>query len=163
VVVVGDLGESKREDADVDVDAVDEEAAIEDEASPEELKKPLGLTFDHYLGGGAIGFSVAVMLMVALEWLFEKAGWEASIPVRIAFSLFPSLVGATLAVFLFLRRSRRNHLMDGLKIGFSGFVITFIYTMMFRVSVGGAYIMVGFFVGGGLGGYVAKWFAKRYL
>ena len=160
---MGDSGESKRGDSDVDVNVVDEDAAVEDEASPEEPKKPLDLTFDHYLGGGAIGFSVAVMLMVALEWHFERAGWEASIPVRIAFSLFPSFLGAALAAFLFLRRSRRNYLVDGLKIGFSGFAITFIYTMMFRVSVGGAFIMVGFFVGGGLGGYVAKWFAKKYL
>lgn len=161
---MGDSEESKRDDADVETEEVDEEAKAEDEAPSEEItKKPLGLTFDHYLGGGAIGFSAAVMSMVALEWLFERAGWEASVPVRIAFSLFPSLVGAALAAFLFLRRSRRNYLVDGLKIGFSGFAITFIYTMMFRVSVGGAYIMVGFFVGGVLGGSLAKWIAKMSL
>ena len=156
--------ESKRGDADVETEAVDEEAKAEDEAPSEEIaKRPHGLTFDHYLGGGAIGFSVAVMLMVALEWLFERAGWEASIPIRIAYSLFPSFLGAALAAFLFLRRSRRNYLVDGLKIGFSGFAITFIYTMAFQVSVGGAYIMIGFFVGGGLGGSMAKWIAKRSL
>lgn len=161
---MGDSEESKRDDADVDIDVVDEEAKAEDEAPSEEItKRPPGLTFDHYLGGGALGFSVAVMLMVALEWQFERAGWEASVPVRIAFSLFPSLVGAALAAFLFLRRSRRNYLVDGLKIGFSGFAITFIYTMTFRASVGGAYIMIGFFVGGLLGGSLAKWIATRCL
>ncbi len=161
---MGDSEESKRDDVDAETEAVDEGAKAEDEASPEEIEtQPLGLSFDHYLGGGAIGFSVAVMSMVALEWLYERAGWEATFTVRVAFSLFPSLVGAALAAFLFLRRSRRNYLQDGLKIGFSGFVITLIYTMMFRVSVGGVYIMVGFFVGGGLGGALAKWISERDL
>lgn len=161
---MSDPEEYKQDDADVDAEAVDEEAKAEEEAPSEEItKRPPGLAFDHYLGGGALGFSVAVMLMVALEWQFERAGWEMSVPVRIAFSLFPSLLGAALAAFLFLRRSRRNYLVDGLKIGFSGFAITFIYTMTFRASVGGAYIMIGFFVGGLLGGSLAKWIAKRSL
>ncbi len=161
---MGDSEESKRDDAGVETEAVDEEAKSEDEApTGETTKRPPGLNFDHYLGGGALGFSVTVMLMVALEWQFERVGWEVSVPVRIAFSLFPSLLGAALAAFLFLRRSRRNYLVDGLKIGLSGLVITLIYTLTLRASVGGAYIMVGFFVGGGLGGSLAKWIAKRCL
>lgn len=149
--------ESKRGDADADPGMAAEEAEAEDEAPSEDVTKgPYDLTFDHYLGGGAIGFSVAMLLMVALEWLFENAGWELTVPLRIAFSLVPSLIGAASAAFLFIRKSRTNYLADGFKIGVAGFIITFLYTMLFQVSVGGAYIMVGFFMGGSLGGLVAK-------
>lgn len=150
------------DDADVDEgtdgEAEDEEAD-EGEARPASPKagiKPLGLTFDHYLGGGAIGFSTAMLLMVAVDWVSENSSVAMSVPFRVAVSLVPTLIGAALGAFLFTRRSGRNHLVDGFRIGVFGIVITFLYTMLFRVAVGGVYIILGFLIGGILGGYVAK-------
>ena len=39
-----------------------------------EPKKYAGLAFDHYLSGGAIGFSLAMIMTVVIEWLLEKSG-----------------------------------------------------------------------------------------
>lgn len=135
-----------------------DEEADEGEAQPSSKAgmKPSGLTFDHYLGGGAISFSTAMLLMVAVDWVSENSSVAMSVPFRVAVSLVPTLIGAALGAFLFTRRSGRNHLVDGFKIGVFGIVITFLYTMLFRVAVGGVYIILGFLIGGILGGYVAK-------
>ena len=143
-------------------DAVDETGPDSVEVIEEEdvvnKMEPLELNFDHYLSGGSIGFSVAILLMLALEWVLIESGLESSLIARIFLSFAPSLIGGTVGSFLFIRRTRRNYFEDGLKMGISGLIIMMLYTMILSVSVGGFYIIVGFLGGGLLGGYISKQF-----
>jgi hypothetical protein len=141
----------------VDETGPDSEEVVEEEAVVEKVE-PLELNFDHYLSGGSIGFSVAILLMLALEWVLIEGGLESSLIARIFLSFAPSLIGGTVGSFLFIRRTRRNHFEDGLKMGVSGLIITMLYTMILSVSVGGFYIIMGFLGGGLLGGYISKQF-----
>lgn len=152
--------EDKTEVASVDADdetGPDSGEAFEEEAVVEKVE-PLELNFDHYLSGGSIGFSVAILLMLALEWVLIESGLESSLIARIFLSFAPSLIGGTVGSFLFIRRTRRNYFEDGLKMGISGLIIMMLYTMILSVSVGGFYIIVGFLGGGLLGGYISKQF-----
>jgi hypothetical protein len=141
-------------------DAVDEpgpdSVEITEEETVEKKMEPLDLNFDHYLSGGSIGFSVAILLMLALEWVLIESGLESSLIARIFLSFAPSLIGGTVGSFLFIRRTRKKHFEDGLKMGVSGLIITMLYTMILGVNVGGFYIIMGFLGGGLLGGYISK-------
>lgn len=119
------------------------------------LRGPI-FTFDYYLGGGAIGFSLTMLLMVSFEWIFERAGIEMSVPLLVFLSFAPSVLGSAVAAFLFTRKSRKYNLSEGVKLGISGLIITFIYTILLRTRLGGIYLMIGFLVGGSLGGFIAK-------
>jgi hypothetical protein len=143
----------------VDETGADSEEAVEEEAVVEKVE-PLELNFDHYLSGGSIGFSVAILLMLGLEWVLIEGGLESSLIARIFLSFAPSLIGGTVGSFLFIRRTRRNHFEDGLKMGVSGLIITMLYTMILSVNVGGFYIIMGFLGGGLLGGYISKQFSE---
>lgn len=144
------------------VDANDEQEPDSGEAVEEgavvEKVEPLKLNFDHYLSGGSIGFSVSILLMLALDWVLIESGLESSLIAQIFLSFAPSLIGGTVGSFLFIRRTKRNHFEDGLKMGVSGLIITMLYTMILSVSVGGFYIIMGFLGGGLLGGYISKKF-----
>jgi len=148
------------EKTDADIIDTDENGEDDEKDVPVEEKKEqkvqFNLNFDHYLAGGSIGFSVAMILMLILDWIILEFGWETSISAQIMLSFLPSLVGGVSGAFLFLRRTRRNYLEDGLKMGISGFLITLIYTLLMDVSVGGIYIVIGFLGGGLLCGFVLK-------
>ena len=154
---------NSEDDEKTDVDSEDTEEKIEEDAENDatvektkEEKVQLNLNFDHYLAGGSIGFSVAMLLMLALDWIILGQGWETSISAQIILSFLPSLAGGVSGAFLFLRRTRRNYLRDGFKMGVSGFLITLFYTLLMGVSVGGIYIVIGFLGGGLLCGFISK-------
>ena len=151
------MAELNSEDDKAETDGVECVDTIEEEAEVKgEKKTQLNLNFDHYLAGGSIGFSVAMIMMLVLDWAILELGQDKSIPVQIFLSFFPSLVGGALGSFLFTRRTRRKYYEDGLKMGVSGIVITMIYTLLLSVRVGGMYIILGFLGGGLLGGYLSK-------
>lgn len=118
--------------------------------------RPVGLNFDHYLGGGAIGFSLAMFIMLLLEWVLVEAGLENNLVAMIVLSLIPSLVGGTIGSFLFLYRGRSHSVIDGLKMGISGLIITILYTIILSVKVGGIYIIIGFLLGGISGSFISN-------
>lgn len=148
--------EEKPEVASVDADDETEQDSVKAVEPVVEKKGPLELNFDHYLAGGSIGFSVAMLLMLVFDWVIIESGLESYLLARIILSFAPSLIGATLGSFLFIRRTRRKHFEDGLKMGVSGLIITFLYTLILDVDVGGIYILIGFLGGGLLGGFIPK-------
>ena len=135
---------------------------VEAEVTEEKVRRqPVRLNFDHYLGGGAIGFSLAMFIMLLLEWVLFEAGLEASLAAQIALSLIPSLAGGTIGSFLFLYRGRSHAVMNGLKMGVSGLIITILYTLILSVKVGGVFIIIGFLVGGVSGSFISKYVSNR--
>lgn len=140
-------------------DAKDIEAEVTGEKTVK--PRPVGLNFDHFLGGGAIGFSLAMFIMLLLEWVLLEAGLESLLAAQIALSLIPSLVGGTVGSFLFLYRSRSHSVIDGLKMGISGLIITILYTLILSVKVGGIFILTGFLLGGVSGSFISKYVSKE--
>ncbi len=135
---------------------------VEAKVTEEKVRRqPVRLNFDHYLGGGAIGFSLAMFIMLLLEWVLFEAGLENSLAAQIALSLIPSLAGGTIGSFLFLYRGRSHAVMDGLKMGVSGLIITILYTLILSVKVGGIFILIGFLVGGVSGSFISKYVSNR--
>ena len=154
--------EEQKEDSSIDGDDPAEgptegsQAAEEtQEAAPTE-KRFAGLTSDHYLGGSAIAFSLGTLLMLTVGWGLQLAGVEMTVPVILAINVVPTMIGSMISTFLFTRRSRRNYVLDGVKFGIGGFLITFLYTSLLGQGVGGAYILTGFLIGGILGGFITK-------
>ena len=140
----------------VDADDETEQDPVKAVEPGVENQGSLELNFDHYLAGGSIGFSVAMLLMLVLDWVIIESGLESYLLARIILSFVPSLIGATIGSFLFIRRTRIKHFEDGLKMGVSGLIITFLYTIILDVDVGGIYILIGFLGGGMLGGFIPK-------
>ena len=79
-----------------------------------------------------------------------------TVPLILAINILPAMVGGMVATFLFTRISGVNYVMDGVKIGIGGFVLTFLYTSILGQGVGGAYILIGFLLGGVFGGFITK-------
>jgi len=148
--IAGDYGSIEQGAEDVEAKVTEEKVR----------RQPVRLNFDHYLGGGAIGFSLAMFIMLLLEWVLFEAGLENSLAAQIALSLIPSLAGGTIGSFLFLYRSRSHAVTDGLKMGVSGLIITILYTLILSVKVGGVFIIIGFLVGGVSGSFISKYVSK---
>lgn len=158
--------ETEREETTADGDETTGEGPQKGEAGKYVIEapaeKPPGLTFDHYLAGGALGFSSAMFLAMGVMWLLLKADVAMTLILQLVISVAPNVVGGAISAFLVTRKSRMNYLKDGAKIGFAGFVITFIVTIVMGSSVGGVYILAGFLIGGCLGGLISKRIYKRY-
>jgi hypothetical protein len=118
--------------------------------------KPRGLSFDHYLGGSGLAWGLGTLLMLVVSWTMQYVGVEMTVPIILALNILPTMVGGIIATYLFTRISRTNYVVDGAKIGIGGFLITFVYTSFLGQGVGGAYILIGFLLGGIIGGFITK-------
>jgi len=136
-------------------EVVEDEEKVDEEESKAK-KKHQGLNSDQYLAGSAIGFSSGTLMMLLVAWLLQSANIEMTVPIILAINILPTMMGAGVATFLFTRKSRVNYLKDGIIIGLGAFIITFLYTSLLGQGVGGAYILIGFEMGGILGGLITK-------
>jgi hypothetical protein len=125
-------------------------------SSPPEETKTRSLNFDHYLGGSGIAWGFGTLLLLVVSWTLQYIGVEMTVPIILALNILPTMAGGMVATFLFTRISRVNYVMDGIKIGIGGFILTFLYTSILGQGVGGAYILTGFLLGGVFGGFITK-------
>ncbi len=115
-----------------------------------------GLTSNQMFSACVIAFSLGTLLMLIVAWALESLGTEFSVPIILGINIIPTMVGSLVSTLLFFRKSRVNYLINGVKIGLGGFIISYIYTSLLGLGGGGAYIMTGFLFGGILGGFIAK-------
>jgi hypothetical protein len=120
------------------------------------IKRVQGLTSSQMFSACVIAFSLGTLLMLVSGWALQQTGIELNIPIILGINIIPTMVGSFVSSFLFIRRSRTDHLVNGIKIGFGGFVISYVYTSVLALGGGGAYIMIGFLIGGVLGGLTVK-------
>ena len=120
------------------------------------IKKVQGLTSSQMFSACVLAFSLGTLLMLLSGWAIQQTGIELTIPVILGINIIPTMIGGFASSFLFIRRNRVNYLVNSIKIGLGGFVISYLYTSLMGLGGGGAYIMIGFLMGGALGGLTAK-------
>jgi hypothetical protein len=152
-----DVDEKGTEDDEGD-EAIDieERSGDSENAEREESERQFGMSFDHYLAGSAIAFSLGTLLMLLVAWAFQLKGDNISDLVVLGINIIPPMIGSLVSTFLFTRKTRVNYIMDGIKIGFGGFIINYIYMFVLRQGGGGIYILTGFLLGGIFGGFLSK-------
>jgi hypothetical protein len=149
------------DDEDIKVDIAN--TSEEEEGEVTKVKVGVSMNFEQYLGGSAIGFSLGTLIMLLVAWILQWVGVELTDPVILAINIVPTMIGSAVATFLYTGKSRREYLRTGIIIGFGAFFITFLYTSLLGLGVGGAYILVGFEIGGILGGLISKWLYETNL
>lgn len=126
-----------------------------DSKKSEKEKIDDGLNFDHYLAGSSIGFSTSILLITAFVWILDFLEIAMTIPIKFMINILPTFLGSALGSFLLIEKKHSDYILDGIKIGLGGFIITFIYTSIMGESVGSFYIFFGYIIGGIFGGMTA--------
>lgn len=115
-----------------------------------------GLEFDHYLAGSGIGFSITILLILAIMWIIEGTGIDIQGLVKIIINIIPTIIGGIIGSYLLISRRSTNCFYDGIKIGLGCFIITLIYTTFIGTGNVSIYLLIGFVFGGLIGGLIAK-------
>jgi len=102
---------------------------------------------DEFLAGTFLGFGVAIVL------IFIVAHVGAVSPVA---DVLPTMLGGIIAGYMVARRSTHNHVIIGLLIGVSSFLMSTLFVILIiRTIEGLLWMWLGFLVGGAIGGMLS--------
>lgn len=101
-----------------------------------------------YLAGACLANAPAFFLALILSFI----NMEIPTTLLLAVTFLTIFVGSAVAGFFIAGKASRKHMQIGAAVGAMAFIVHAVYFILLRSAVGGWWIMIGFILGGIVGG-----------
>lgn len=113
---------------------------------------------EEVLAGSFLSFGLAMAILLGLDFFFPDRYTTGSFIVGLFDGIFVYVIASSVSGFLVAMKIKEKEIENSLKSSYFGFIINTILMLFLKTLYGVAYILVGYTVGGFVGGICGKYY-----